>query len=227
MGRRTNLDAARTAALLLGIAGTLSFAPAYAQLYKWKDAKGVVHYGDTPPPTRLDVIQLPTAQGAVQTASLPYELARAARNNPVTLYSAASCGACDAGRALLRARGIPFAEKTIDSAADQQQLRQAGSDGKLPLLLVGRDKLIGFEAGAWNDALSAAAYPSNSMLPSSYREMPAQPAAPPAAAPAAVPEDTQRQEAAERAAIQAEAQAQAAARARKRPPENAPPDFQF
>lgn len=217
MGRDKMRDSTRRAALL-GMALALCLGGAHAQVYKWRDAKGVIHYGDKPPQGQRRVARLPDAQAAPAPVALPYELARAARGSPVTLYTGAGCGACDAGRALLRQRGIPFAEKTVASGADQQQLKQAGSDGQLPLLLVGRAKLVGFEAGAWNDALSAAAYPAESMLPAGYRGRGAEPAAPPAAP---------REEAPPAARAAAPAGEPAAARPRKHTPPKAQPDFQF
>lgn len=148
--------------LSMGLASSTS-----AQIYKWTDSKGVVHYSDTP------VTSKATAVGAAPppppSLALPYELAQAARKHPVTLYSAAGCAACDQGRALLKQRGVPFVEKLVASDADEAKLREAGSDGGLPLLLVGRTRLVGFEQGSWTTALNAAAYPRRSQLPKAYR----------------------------------------------------------
>ncbi|MEC5162742.1 MULTISPECIES: glutaredoxin family protein [unclassified Janthinobacterium] len=160
-------------ALLLACAGA-----ADAQVYKWKDAKGVTHFSDTPPPAATAKVELKSFGGGAAAAALPFELAEAAKNHPVTLYTTEQCEACDQGRAMLRARGIPFAEKTVGSAADQAALKQAGGASQLPLLLVGRKKYTGFEQGAWDGALSAAAYPAQRMLPAGYRQAPATPAAP-------------------------------------------------
>lgn len=217
MGPDMKLDFPRRAALL-GIALALCVGGAQAQVYKWRDAKGAVHYGDQPPRGQPGLARLPDAVADGAPAALPYELARAARNSPVTLYSTANCGACEAGRALLRQRGVPFAEKTVSSDADRQQLKQAGSDGQVPLLLVGRGKLVGFATDAWNDALSAAAYPAQSMLPSGYRNR---------AAEAAAPAATQREAAPPAARATAQAEAAAEVRPRKSAPPKTHSDFQF
>ena len=168
---------------IAALALLLCFGSAEAQVYKWKDAKGVVHYSDTPVTSHPKAEEV-SSPPAPSQAALPYALARAARKHPVTLYTADKCGACDQARAFLRQRGIPFAEKTVASDADAAALNQAGSDGSLPFLVVGRSKLTGFEAGQWGAALSAADYPATSMLPPSYRQAAAEPAAP-VAAPAA------------------------------------------
>jgi glutaredoxin len=117
--------------------------------------------------------------------TLPYAVAQAVRNNPVTLYTTGQCDACDQGRTMLQARGVPFSEKTVTSGEDQDSLRQAGSDGQVPLLLVGTTRLIGFDAGSWQNALSAANYPSQGLLPKDYQNPQAESAAPRPKAPAA------------------------------------------
>jgi glutaredoxin len=205
---------------LLLLAALLCAGSASAQLYKWKDAKGVVHFSDTPPPaSSRDRAEVASYSGSGASApALPYELAQAVRANPVTFYTTPACTPCDQGRSLLQQHGIPYSEKTVTTADDQQVLKAAGSDGQLPLLLVGHTKLLGFAPDAWQDALDAA-YPSKPMLPRGYQFG--------AAAPAAAPKPSSQElakAAAARAALEAEDKAKFAP---KPPPINGTPDFQF
>ena len=193
-----------TLALLLCAAG------AGAQMYKWTDAKGVVHFSDKPPPANARKAELKSFDGGAATVELPYALAQAAKNSPVVLYTTASCESCDQGRALLHQRGIPFAEKIVQSEEDQQKLKEAGSDGMLPLLLVGSSKRIGFEPGAWNAALTDAAYPLQRRLPAAYQN--------PAAVSAAAPRPLARDAVREQPPVPA---------TRPKPRSDAPPGFQF
>lgn len=154
-------------------------ASAQAQLYKWVGPDGKVTYSDTPPPKSAARVETKTTiSGGLDTSNLPYELALAVRNHPVTLYTTKDCSSCDQGRALLSSRGVPFAEKTVNTPEDAAQFRAAGGDEKLPLLTIGRTKERGFEPGAWNSALTVAGYPANNVLPKSYRNPPAVAAAP-------------------------------------------------
>jgi glutaredoxin len=202
--------------------------PAFSQMYKWTDAQGTVHYTDTPPPAqKASRIKAPSAGGSAQTP-LPYELARAVKASPVTLYTTTqtACAGCDQGRALLRARGVPFTEKTVNTDEDKEQLRQLTGKLELPLLLVGSRKLAGFQDAAWQDALNAAAYPRSAQLPRGYQY-----AAPQAAAPATaeMPAPPARVKNAPPADDDAAA-SQAAEQQPRRPaqkPRNAPPGFQF
>ena len=162
----------------LGLALLLCVAGASAQMFKWTDAKGVVHFSDQPPAGNDVKVESKSFAGGGSGVALPYELAEAVRNSPVTLYTTADCNACDQGRALLKQRGIPFSEKTVASNEDQLKLKEAGSPGQLPLLVVGGAKRIGFESGAWNEALTSAAYPPERILPANYQYPAAASAAP-------------------------------------------------
>lgn len=145
-------------------------AGAQAQMYKWVGPDGKVVYSDTPPPPTAKQVERKTlSSGAAADADLPFELAEAAKNNPVTLYTTDNCEPCNDGRKFLNARGIPFAEKTVSSNADIAKLKQSGGESQLPLLVVGRNKKQGFESGGWNAALTAAGYPESSKLPKNYR----------------------------------------------------------
>jgi glutaredoxin len=220
-GERQRRAGARLCAALLVLAA--GAAAAQGQVYKWKDAAGVIHYSDTPPPAGQAKVLRPDNQPAVAPA-LPYELARAVRSHPVTLYTTTRCGACDQGRALLRARGIPFAEKTVTTAEDQQQLHRIGGKDELPLLVVGSRQVTGFATDAWNEALDSASYPRKTMLPPGYQTGTAEAAAP-AALPAPPPHE-QPAPAPDAAAAQAERQ-QPRQPPKPPAPKPAKPDFQF
>lgn len=153
-------------------------AGAQAQLYKSTGPDGKVTYSDIPP-AKGNVTQQKTGAGISDVNDgLPYEVAQAVKNSPVTLYSSEKCIPCDDGRKMLNERGIPFSEKTIKSNEDIAALRKVTSENQLPILTVGRNKESGFSSPAWGAALTAAGYPETSRLPKTYRN-----AAPVAAAP--------------------------------------------
>lgn len=156
----------------------LAAATAQAQLYKSVGPDGKVIYSDSPPSSATRVETKALAVRGANTADMPFELAEAMKSHPVTLYTSRNCAPCDEGRKLLSERGIPFGEKTVNSGEDISQFRKMGGESQLPLLVVGRNKERGFEAGAWNSALTSAGYPESSKLPKSYRNPPAEAAAP-------------------------------------------------
>ncbi|MBS1169661.1 MAG: hypothetical protein H6R01_579 [Burkholderiaceae bacterium] len=172
----------KTRRLILFLLFTAVTAGAQAQMYRWVDSSGRVTYSDQPPPASVKAQKKKLAARG-DDGGLTYSLSQAVKSNPVTLYTASGCAACDEGRALLKNRGIPFTEKTISNNADAERMKQAGGDGRLPFLIVGRNSQAGFEAGSWDAALTAAGYPETSQLPANYRYAPAQSAAPPAEKP--------------------------------------------
>ena len=206
----------RTALLMLLL---LAAGAAGAQVYKWVDDKGVTHYSDQPPPPSTPArtkVEVKSFSGGSSLADLPPELAEVVRNRPVTLYTTDQCEGCNQARAMLLARGVPFTEKTVTTAEDQAVLKKAGSNGQLPLLLVGRSKQIGYEQNSWEVLLSDAGYPTQKILPATYQNP-----APVAAAPPPAPDAAAQARAAARAA------AEEAARLQRPPPVNAAPGFQF
>ncbi|MFD2366545.1 DUF4124 domain-containing protein [Pseudoduganella sp. GCM10020061] len=189
--KRTTLILTATGAALLATAAGHAFAQ---QVYKWKDSKGVTHYSDTPPPAReqgkVQVKQFTSGGGSV---NVPYSLAQAMRAAPVTIYTTVGCAACDAARAALAARGIPYTEKTVTSAEDHEQLKAAGGANQLPFIVVGRTRMTGFESESLTAALNAAAYPKQRVVGPEFRLATVEPAAPPPPAPVEqkpVPEET-------------------------------------
>lgn len=222
--KQASLSTVRRGAFL-GLALLLCAGAAQAQLYKWTDANGKTHFSDQPPPESAKPATVKTPGAGTPSADMPYVLATAMRNYPVTLYTTKTCGGCDQGRTFLRARGIPFTEKTLMTAADEAKLKELGGDGHLPFLTVGKSKVTGFSQSSWETMLNVAQYPATKALPLSY-QYPAPAPLVEAQAPAAVAATAQKPD---REALRAAAQAEAAKRreeAAKAAPD-APPGFRF
>lgn len=186
-------------AIVLGVGMLLaSGIAASQQMYKWKDEQGVVHYSDVPPPAQEKKVEVKDFSRAsaplAPPVALPYALAQAVKNNPVTLYTGTDCVPCDNARTTLRDRGIPYTEKTVSSAADRARLVEAGGKDTLPFVKVGSKTLNGFAQADLQAALTAAAYPTTKKLPAGYQNPPVQSAAPAAVAlpptPAAPPPES-------------------------------------
>ncbi|MCY7371844.1 MAG: glutaredoxin family protein [Polaromonas sp.] len=180
-------------AALVTFAALLASA-AQAQVYRIVGADGKVSFSDQPPLAANGAKALATEAGTSGpvVAALPFGLRQVASKFPVTLYTSDSCGPCDAGRSMLTSRGIPFAERTINTNADSEALKRLSNATSLPLLTIGSQHLKGYSDAEWTQFLDAAGYPPKSSLPSAYRRPEARPLviaiAPPAAAPpAAVP----------------------------------------
>jgi glutaredoxin len=205
----------------LGLALLLCAGGASAQMYKWVDANGKTHFSDQPPPPSAKPAPIKSSGGSAAGVQLPYALAQAVRNYPVTLYTTTSCAGCDQGRALLKSRGIPFSEKTVTTTEDEQRLKEVTGNNSLPALTVGSAKSSGFQASAWNSMLNVALYPETKVLPPGYQYP---------AAVAAVPKqvkDTPDQEAMRVAAAQEAEKERRRKDAEAKAKLSSPPGFQF
>ncbi|MCW5654658.1 glutaredoxin family protein [Hydrogenophaga sp.] len=157
----------------LGLLTGLLAAPVLAQgVYRIVGPDGRVTFSDQPPPAGQG--NRPAAGAAsgpapAASAQLPYELRQISSRFPVTLYSSRDCAPCNSGRNLLNARGIPYVEKTIDSAQDTEALQRLSGDTSLPFLTIGGQQIKGYSDTEWTKFLDAAGYPKQSALPSSYR----------------------------------------------------------
>lgn len=169
---------AAMATLLLGAAALVASTPAWA-LYKVIGPDGKVTYTDRPPADK-PAQALRTNGSVSSTANLPFELRQIAGKYPVTLYTMKDCPPCDSGRQSLRQRGIPFAEKSVDTSADLQALQRLENTQQLPVLRVGNQQIKGYSESEWQSYLDAAGYPKQSSL-TGYQWADATPLAPPAA----------------------------------------------
>lgn len=157
----------------------LMAAPVQADVYKWEDPEGKVHYTDQPPPPNARKIERRRVTDIAADPSMPYVLQEAVKNFPVTVY-VYDCGdGCAKAQALLSKRGVPHTAKDpLDPVAREELKKLTGGHEVAPVLQVGRQVLRGFEEGQWNAALDVAGYPSTALMKLPARKpAPASPAA--------------------------------------------------
>jgi glutaredoxin len=140
---------------------------AQAQMYRWTDETGKVHYTDTPPPAKAKNVEKKNfSSGQGGEGPLPYALQDAVKNFPVTLYTADDCKEyCAQARALLDKRGVPYKEIPVSDAKGIAELKRLSGGNSVPVMSVGRAVQNGFESSAYNAALDNAGYPRTSLLP--------------------------------------------------------------
>ena len=181
-------------ALALAVATTASIRPAWAQ-FKVIGPDGSVTYTDRAPVDAGAKVQTlrrdgstssaaaPPAASSNAAANLPFELRTLVARFPVTLFTGTDCAPCSQGRSLLVQRGVPFAERTVDSDDDVAALQRLTRGRSLPALTVGGQALRGFQEQDWSVTLDLAGYPKDSRLPRNWQPAPASPLVARAAAP--------------------------------------------
>lgn len=170
------MSLAPRAVLVIVLAAALGTAQAQQKLYQWVDEKGTVHVTDTlPPPGARKVEQKMYGSGAA-AGQVPYALADAQKNFPVTLYTAPSCKEpCELARAALNRRGVTFSEVQVWNEETNAQLKEVSQSNEVPVLTVGRTVQKGFEQGAYDSLLDSAGYPSAGILPAGKQAAPEPP----------------------------------------------------
>lgn len=136
----------------------LAAVPAEAEVYKWTDETGKVHYSDAPPPgQKAKQVKLP-----INSLSGPAVVTRsnapAVAKGKVRVFSAVWCGYCKLAKAHLAKRGVPYEEIDVEqSRAGEAEYRRLGGRG-VPILLVGDQRMDGFDPAALDVLLKAAGY---------------------------------------------------------------------
>jgi glutaredoxin len=166
--------APRVLLALAVLAGSLASPLLQAQqVYRIIGPGGKVTFSDRPAPSvshaKVSETTTASAAGDAVPAGLPYELRQVVLKYPVGLYTTDNCGPCDAARSMLTSRGIPFSERTITTAEDNEALKRLSGEAALPFLTIGSQQLKGFSDAEWTQFLNAAGYPKSSVLPASYR----------------------------------------------------------
>lgn len=181
------------AAVLLGIASLTPLTAGAQAVYRNVGPDGRVTFSDrqsTQAPATAPAPSAQTPAAADAGSDLPYALRQIANRFPVMLYVAPECSPCDSARQLLQSRGIPYAERTVQTEADAAALRKISGQDSLPFATIGKQHLVGFSSSEWTQYLNAAGYPASSQLSAQYQRpaaqpltapKPAEPATPPAA----------------------------------------------
>lgn len=150
---------------------------AHAEMFRWVDTDGKIHYSDTPPPANAKKVEEKKFGGntAIATENLPYSLQLAVKSFPVTLYSGDCGDPCKQGQAYLAKRGIPYSQRLPgNNAEDAKAFKQVSSENMIPVLVVGKVyTLKGFNENEWANALDQAGYPKSNTFPGGKSPAPA------------------------------------------------------
>lgn len=163
--------------LVAGLCSFIMLGSSHLQaqsVYRIVGPDGQVTFSDMPGGASaskvIPVDNMAAAPAAAPSGSaLPFELRQVVGKYPVTLYTSNNCPPCDSGRTLLRARGVPFSEKTVSSIQDTEAFQKLSGSNSLPFLTIGAQQVAGFSAADWTDYLTAAGYPERSRLPANFR----------------------------------------------------------
>ena len=140
--------------LALALLALIAPQQASAKVYKWTDAKGVLHFSDRPPQEApAEQVQLlpsnsyrgPETDIPATDEPAPRPAAPASTGTkPVVMFSAQWCGYCRKARSYFQSNRIRFRERDIEKdATAEREYKRLGGNG-VPLILVGEQRMDGF-----------------------------------------------------------------------------------
>lgn len=156
----TNYHLNRLSALPLLLLVTISFA-VNADVYKWVDEQGRVHYGDNPneqeKKSAVNISSYESVTYSDAPAATPSNAAQSithsssgastkanARGKKVIMYSTSWCGYCKKARKYFVAKGIPFVEYDIEKNASAKRDYDALCGRGVPVIVSGKKRMNGF-----------------------------------------------------------------------------------
>jgi len=149
-----------TASRFLLLALLIASTSAGAGVYKWTDAQGHVHYSDDPPAdakAQQIKVKINSIQGPAVVSTMRDTSAAKAKDK-VRIYTAVWCGYCKRAKAHLTAKGVPYDEMDVEtSERGRSEFAQLGGRG-IPVILVGSQRMDGFDAGRLDAMLAAAGW---------------------------------------------------------------------
>jgi len=147
----TSISRIAAAGCLLATVVCTAFA---AELYKWVDDSGQVHYGDSPPAeARLKKITgnvSSFSSVSVEPLSQSSQVGKAAVAKSVVMYSTSWCGYCKKARRHFEANNIPFKERDIEkSEKAAKAFKKLGARG-VPVILIDGRRMNGFDTATFD-----------------------------------------------------------------------------
>ncbi len=118
---------------------------ASADIYKWTDESGKVHFGDNPhQDQKVDKVEIKAINSFEQVTFETIGSQDGADSRRVIMYSTEWCGYCKKARAYFKARNISFTERDIEKDYfAKKDYDKLGGKG-VPVILVGNTRINGF-----------------------------------------------------------------------------------
>lgn len=126
----------------------LSLSNTQAEIYKWTDETGHIHFSDSrqtdyqTEELELKINSYPSVR--IEPINTPHT-SDTSNNTKVIMYSTSWCAYCKKARSYFKANKIPFSEYDIEkNSRARKKYQSQGGTGSVPLIIIGRTKLQGF-----------------------------------------------------------------------------------
>ncbi len=142
--------------------------PLQADMYSWTDENGVKHFSNTPP-TKDQTVGKIEAEAEVVGPSRSSEtvdqtdgaqpsekkeaLKKPAPKKKVVMFVTANCGWCKRAKAYFQKSNVQYIAYDIQKSKDAYRKFKALGGRGVPLILIGDQKIVGFNKQAINEAM--------------------------------------------------------------------------
>ncbi|MCH9696853.1 MAG: glutaredoxin family protein [Gammaproteobacteria bacterium] len=116
--------------------------PAYAEIYKWIDHTGRIHFGDAPGQSQQAqrvAVEINTYQSDINSDSSS-EL----NQSSVVMYATSWCGYCRKARKYFKANDIAYTEYDIEKDMSAKRRYDAFGGRGVPVIFAGNRRMNGF-----------------------------------------------------------------------------------
>lgn len=123
----------------------------HAEIYKWTDGAGKVHYSDhRPDNAKPEKLRIHVNSYTSVTYQLPPRTQTTAPiSKNVVMYSTSWCTYCKQARAYFASHNIPYTDYDIEASQEAKQNYDAIGGRGVPVILVGNARMNGFSAAGF------------------------------------------------------------------------------
>lgn len=141
--------------LYLCLLSCTAIATAQADIYRWTDASGRVHFSNQKPSGNI-AGQVETFQGKARVSIVDAYQGSETGAVKIRMFTTQWCSVCKKAKAYLHEKGIAFEELDVEaSASAQAEFQRLGGKG-VPVILVGKQRMDGFDADGMANLLAEA-----------------------------------------------------------------------
>ena len=130
----------------------LLMQPSHAQIYKWKDANGKVHFSDKKPANKKSEnihLKINTYKSVTIDPAIFKNTKKTNTNKNVTMYSAAWCGICKKAKKYFNKNNIAYIEYDIDKDKAAKKRHKAMGATGVPVIFIGDRRMNGFSEASF------------------------------------------------------------------------------
>ncbi len=116
---------------------------ASAEIYRWTDEKGKMHFTDSPP-TGKQVEEVEVKVNTYSAVEITPLIERLGRKDKVVMYTAAWCGICKKAKKHFQKNGIDYVTYDVEKSRSGKRDYKLLKARSVPIIIIGDKRMNGF-----------------------------------------------------------------------------------